>query len=332
MKRVILLSVVMAFLAACSQKTVAATATSTLLASSTPSATLTPTQTFTLTPTVTPTITSSPTAIPMPTKYVDGTLNCPGSIALMYHTINPLPDKNTDYVQNNTDIGSFEKVIRYLVDNDFYFPTPSELAEDMTNGVCKHKYAIVTIDDSWNDPEVMGVTKVLKDAGGGTEEGLPKVWFAVITYALSDYIDVSGNTIDAWEHFRSMQKSGLVYIISHSQSHPVVKNINDLDNKTKRKIYVSIGNELLPSRKDILWGMDGAEPYFFVYPGGIIGDPILGKIRSTGYIGAFTVWAGSLDKSSPNFLPRINGGLRCDTYAVDNSFCVIEQIEKYSGE
>lgn len=317
---------------ACSQQIEATT--STPPASITPSKTLiltqTPTLTATITPSPTPTSTGTPT--PVPTKYADGTLNCPGSIALMYHAINPLPDKNTDYVQNNTDIGSFEKVIRYLVDNDFYFPTPSELAEDMMNGVCKHKYAIVTIDDSWNDPEVMGVTKVLKDAGGGTEKGLPKVWFAVITYALSDYVDVSGNTIDAWEHFRSMQKSGLVYIISHSQTHPIVKNLNDLDNRTKRKIYISIGNELLPSRKDILWGMDGAEPHFFVYPGGIIGDPILGKIKSAGYIGAFTVWAGSLDKSLPNFLPRINGGLRCDTYAVDNSFCVIEQIEKYSGE
>jgi hypothetical protein len=233
-------------------------------------------------------------------------------------------------MQINSDIESFKKVIWYLVENDFYFPSPSEFAEDMASGVCRHKYAIVTIDDSWNDPEAMGVTRVLLDAGGGIENGKPKVWFAVITYALGDFVDNNGNVLNAWEHFRNMQNAGLVYIISHSQTHPLLINPNNPEDKVNKKIFKTIGEELLPSRKNILWGMEGAEPYFFVYPGGIIADPILGKIRSAGYTGAFTVWEGSLDKSSPYFLPRINGGLRCGTSAVDNAFCVIEQIEKYS--
>ena len=217
-----------------------------------------------------------------------------------------------------------------MVENSFYFPSPNELAEDIVSGVCRHKYAILIIDDSWNDPEVMGVVTTLKNAGGGTGNGKPSVWFAVITYALGDFTDNYGNVLNAWEHFQNMQDAGLVYIVSHSQTHPLLVNPNNPEDKVNKKIFKTIGDELLPSRKDIMWGMEGADPYFFVYPGGIIADQILGNMKSAGYKGAFTVWEGSLDKSYPYFLPRINGGLRCGTSAADNAFCVIQQIEKYS--
>lgn len=290
-----------------------------------------PTSTTTTTPSLTPTATHTPTAIPtntpLPTKYADGTLNCPGSVALMYHTINPLPDKSTDFLENNSDIGSFEKVVNYLLSQGYYFPTPEEFSSDIKSGVCKHKYAIIIIDDSWNDPEEMGVTQVLQRAGGGTEPGLPKVWFALITRQLTLKTDEDGNVLDQWPHFRELTKQGLVYIVSHSQTHPLPgKGASEAD---IRRFHKTVGGELLPSRKDIVFHME-VEPHFFVYPGGVIADPIISGLSGAGYAGAFTVWAGSLDKAYRFYLPRINGGSRCGTVGVDNSNCVIEQIEKYS--
>lgn len=301
-----------------------------------PSATFTPTlrptytATVTETPTMVPTSTLTPTATSFPRIYNDGRLNCPGSVAFMYHQIYPTPEHNTGFLEINNDIGSFEKVVQYLVKNDFYFPTPGEFATDVNTGLCRHKYAIIIIDDSWDDPEGMGVTDVLVRAGGGTGiEGSPKVWFAVITRMMVYFVNSDGQKIEPWEHMRDMQERELVYIVSHTQTHPLPIDRNNPKANVNNKIYRRIGNELLPSRKDILRNMN-SEPYFFVYPGGYIADPIISGLRPAGYLGAFTVWAGSLDGALPYYLPRINGGLRCGTTGVDNSDCVIEQIKKYS--
>ena len=270
-------------------------------------------------PSPVPTESSTPTTTPLPTPYSDGTISCPGSVALMYHSIYPLPDQNTDYLENNVDIVSFERLLKYLIEEGYYFPTPEEFASDIKTRVCRHKYAVLIIDDSWNDPETMGVTKVLIRNGGGSGDGSPKVWFAVITRQMYFFIKDDGESVDPWDHLSLLMDQKLVYVVSHSQTHQLGKD---------RKSYNITGEELLLSRKEILYGMK-SEPYFFVYPGGIVADPIIDRIRSSGYIGAFTVWEGGMDKSYPLYLPRINGAARCGISGADNSVCVIEKIEKY---
>lgn len=304
-----------------------------IVATETPTATVffTATQTATFTPQPEPTAT--PTEVPtltltiVPTAYADGSLNCKGSVALMYHIIVPGPEI-TDGYGLTTDIRSFEKVLVYLLENGYYFPTPEEFAADLKTKVCRQKYAIITIDDSWNDPEAMGVVQVLLNHGGGTGvDGSPKVWFGVITRKIGYYKNEKGEMVDPWEHLASLIQRDLVFVVSHSQTHAagLVDKVNYYSS-VNDPVFALIASEAGPSRNDIVRLLEN-EPLFFIYPGGNVSRAVVDALFSNGYAGAFTVTSGGLDSAYAYFLPRINGGSRCSESLGDNSSCVIEQIK-----
>ena len=285
--------------------------------------------TFTPQPKPTATPTEVPTMIPTitPTAYADGGLNCKEGVALMYHSIVPGSEITSGFGLT-TDIGSFEKVLEYLVENEYYFPTPEEFASDIKTKVCRHKYAIITIDDSWNDPEAMGVVQALINHGGGTGvDGAPKVWFGVITRKIGYYKNGAGDWVDPWEHLVSLRLKGLVFVVSHSQTHAaeLVDKVNFFGSANDQ-VYALIASEVGPSRKDIIQLMD-SEPLFFIYPGGNVSRAVVDALISNGYSGAFTVSPRGLDGAYAYYLPRINGGSRCSDSLGDNSSCVIEQIK-----
>ena len=306
------------------------TATTTSSPTTTVTETPIPTATFTPVPTFIPTSTFTPVPTFIPTPNENGSLNCFGSVALMYHRVLPEAPEIADGIGINSDLGSFERVLSYLVDNDYYFPTPSEFALDVENGVCLHKYAIIIIDDSWNDPEAMGVTKVLEMYGGGNADGSPKVWLAVITRMMAPFTTINGNQIASWVHLKQMREEGLVYSVSHSQTHPAgLINTSEVYDPVNDPVYSKIAGELGQSRQDIL-ELTGEEPLFFVYPGGNVTQVISSRIKSNGYFGAFTVTPGSLNGAYANYLPRINGGYGCNRTVESNSQCVIGKIEEYT--
>jgi hypothetical protein len=291
---------------------------STLTSTTTPSPSMTFTSTLTLTPT------------PTVTKYPDNTLNCPGSIALMYHHISKTGPKNSAGYGLTTDLKSFEKVLEYLILSHYYFPSSEEFALDIASRVCRHKYAIIIIDDTWNDPQDMGITDILLRHGGGTGLGSPSVWLGVITWMHKARVDEVGNPVDHWQHLLDLQATGLVHMVSHSQTHPVqLVNKVDIYDPANDPVYAQIASELGPSKNDIVKRL-GRQPYFFVYPGGNVNQTVIGKMPGN-YVGAFTVTAGGLDKAYPYLLPRINGAMLCNGSFSNNYLCVIEQIERFSN-
>lgn len=286
-------------------------------------------------PSVTPSLTPAPTVTPtlLPTAYGNGKLNCSGGVALMYHRIYSSTKYKLDSLGIGSDIESFRNVMIYLVNNGYYFPTPMEFAMDIEDLVCERKYAIVIIDDSWNDPETMGVTKVLLSLRDEKNSpGSAKVWLGLITRMIVPFVDDSGTQIDQWDHLRELQNQDIVYVVSHSQTHSVaLVDKSDIFNPVNDGVYEEIAEELLPSRKDIYWEMD-CEPWFFVYPGGNVTQVVSDSLKGSGYSGAFTVDPGGLDKSYPGYLPRINGGYGCDKTVENNAKCVIEMIKFYSSK
>ena len=245
----------------------------------------------------------------------------------MYHRIVPGPEITQGYGLT-TSIGSFEKVLEYLLDNDFYFPTPEEFADDLETGVCRHKYAIITIDDSWNDPEAMGVVQVLLNhGGGGGADGSPKVWLGVVTRNIGKFKNEAGEWIDPWEHLKSLTDRDLIYVVSHSQTHPAeLIDKTNYHSGANDQVYTLIASEAGQSRNDIIQLLS-YEPLFFIYPGGNVNQFVADALAANGYTGAFTVSPGGLNGAYAYYLPRINGGVRCDDSPGDNSGCVISQIE-----
>jgi len=259
----------------------------------------------------------------------DGTINCPGSIALMYHKIVAEPEDVTDGYGITTDINTFDKIVWYLVEVGYYFPTPEEFAQDMKTRVCREKYAIITIDDSWNDPEKMGVNDVLKTYGGGSGiPGSPKVWLGIVSGGLT----APSAKPDLLANIRRGQEQGLVYPVSHSRTHPAIlidpfspfSPVND-------SVYAQIAGELGPSRRDVL-NLFGTEPFFFIYPGGNVTRTIMNGLAPAGYSGAFTVTPAGLHRAYPYLLPRINAGYGCDNKVSQTILCVISKINKYSHQ
>lgn len=288
-----------------------------------------PTLTMTPIPESTDRPTNEPKDTATSTRFPDGSLNCPGSVALMYHHIDNEPSEMTTGIGLNTTIDSFSSVLDFLVDNNYYFPTPKEFAEDVRIKTCRHKYAIVIIDDSWNDPEKMGVIKVLIDHGGETSNGKPKIWLAVVTRMLFEKINTDGNEEDPWTHLHEMHQTGVVEIVSHSQTHPVnLKILDNIYDKENDPVYAKIAQELSPSRQDIIKHLN-IDPYFFVYPGGNV-SPFVMERMGKNYTGGFSVSPGGLNRAFPYFLPRINGGQLCMNQTINTAECVIETIKKYS--
>ena len=343
--KIIVFSMVFFLITACNgpkNELTTATITRTYVATNTPTvtATITPkpsathkTQPLVTTSVVIPTITQIPTSIPTPTMnsptpYINGGVNCPGSIAIMYHHIyQSLTD--SDKANVSSDIESFKQVIEYLVKEGYYFPTTQEFAVDVRNKVCRQKYAIITIDDSWNDPETMGVVRLLSLYGNG-QNGLPKAWLGVVTKRMSNYRDEQGNIIAPWKHLLDMQSTGLVCLVSHSQTHPaVLTNINDYHNSANDDVYGKVASEAYPSRMDFLNKLN-IDPLFYIYPGGNVSIEVVQRMKPAGYVAAFTVTPGGIDEAKPYLLPRINGGYGCGDIIENNADCVIEKIEFYS--
>lgn len=279
-----------------------------------------------------PTVTKTPIPTLLPTPYGNGRINCPGSIALMYHRILSEPGAFYGGIGIDSDLVSFKKVITYLVDEGYYFPTPDEFADDIEDLVCEQRYAIITIDDSWNDPETMGVTRVLAAIRDGKDSaGAPKVWFGIITRARVPFMR-NGVQIDQWEHLKELQKSDLTYAVSHSQTHSAeLVDIANFNSPLNDSVFAGIAGEVGPSRKDFLDNL-GSEPRFFIYPGGNVTPVVSSRLSRNGYSGGFTVTPGGLDKAYPGYLPRINGGYGCDRSSTNNAECVIEKIKQYSGD
>ena len=194
---------------------------------------------------------------------------------LMYHFFY---DKNLEKGKDNNwiEISEFEKQIKYLSDNNYYFPT----WEEVENYIDKkqelpERSVVITVDDG--------------DAS----------FFNLAVTVLNKYnIDVTSFVITSWYGYRvSEQRENVIYE-SHSD------NMHQSGGNGKGKMLNLSYNDVLKDLKkssDILYGAD-----IFCYPFGQYNNSSIKAVKEAGYKLAVTTMEGRVKKGAKKYeLPRI---------------------------
>lgn len=199
-----------------------------------------------------------------------------GLPVLMYHFFY---DKTKGKPQDHNwmEINDFEEQIKYLSENDFYFPTWKEV-EDFIDGetILPEKSVVITVDDG--DPS----------------------FFELAVPVLQKYdITATSFVITLWYGARANDKQKNVSYQSHSDNMHV-------PGSNGKGVMLSWSYdkllEDLKKSKTIL----GDEAEIFCYPFGQYNDTDIRALKSAGYKLAFTIKGGRVYKGSPKYeLPRV---------------------------
>ncbi len=177
---------------------------------------------------------------------------------------------------NHLEISKFDDQMKYLSENDFYFPTWQEV-EDYIDGIQElpEKSVVITVDDGDASFWELGVPVLQKYK-------IPATSF-IITYWYGDKAKNKEEGISYQSHSYDMHKSG-----------PDGKGILlSMD-------YDEIKEDVLLS-KEVLGGAD-----IFCYPFGAYTETSINVLKDTGYKLAFTTVEGRVKKGALKYeLPRI---------------------------
>lgn len=198
-----------------------------------------------------------------------------GLPVLMYHFFY---DKNTGKGKDNNwiEISEFEKQIKYLSDNNYYFPT----WEEVENYIDKkqdlpEKSIVITVDDG--------------DAS----------FFELAVPVLNKYnIDATSFVITEWYGWRvNEQRSNVIYE-SHTNS------MHESGANGKGRMLSWSYNDIvkdLKTSQEILGGAD-----IFCYPFGQYNETDIKALKETGFKLAFTTQEGRVKPGSKKYeLPRV---------------------------
>ena len=209
-------------------------------------------------------------------KFQSGkTLSETGLPVLMYHFFYD-KSKETGKDGNWIEISNFEEQMKYLAENDFYFPT-WEQVENYIDGKQElpEKSVVITVDDG--DPSFFELAVPIIQ-----KYKIPTTSF-VITY---------------WYGNRANDKQDYVSYQSHSYDmHKAGSNGKGLMLSWD---YDKIKDDILLSR-DVLGGAN-----IFCYPFGQYNDLDIKVLKENGYRLAFTTKGGKVKKGSSKYeLPRV---------------------------
>lgn len=203
------------------------------------------------------------------------TLSETGLPVLMYHFFYD-KSKETGKDGNWIEISNFEEQMKYLAENDFYFPT-WEQVENYIDGKQElpEKSVVITVDDG--DPSFFELAVPIIQ-----KYKIPTTSF-VITY---------------WYGNRANDKQDYVSYQSHSYDmHKAGSNGKGLMLSWD---YDKIKDDILLSR-DVLGGAN-----IFCYPFGQYNDLDIKVLKENGYRLAFTTKGGKVKKGSSKYeLPRV---------------------------
>ena len=203
------------------------------------------------------------------------TLSETGLPVLMYHFFYD-KSKETGKDGNWIEISNFEEQMKYLAENDFYFPT-WEQVENYIDGKQElpEKSVVITVDDG--DPSFFELAVPIIQ-----KYKIPTTSF-VITY---------------WYGNRANDKQDYVSYQSHSYDmHKAGSNGKGLMLSWD---YDKIKDDILLSR-DVLGGAN-----IFCYPFGQYNDLDIKVLKENGYRLAFTTKSGKVKKGSSKYeLPRV---------------------------
>ncbi len=201
-----------------------------------------------------------------------------GLPVLMYHFFY---DKNTESGANKDnnfiEISDFEEQIKYLSENDFYFPTWEEVEEYIDGKtILPEKSVVLTVDDGDDS------------------------FFKLAVPVLQKYdVDATSFVITSWYGYRANEKQENVSYQSHSDCmHEGASNGKGVMlSWTKEKII----KDLEDSKKAL-----GGNATIFCYPFGQYNDTGIEALKTAGYKLAFTTQGGRVYKGSSKYeLPRV---------------------------
>lgn len=204
------------------------------------------------------------------------TLSSEGLPVLMYHFFYDKSKGETGQDGNWIEILNFEEQMKYLAENDFYFPTWQEV-EDYIDGKIElpEKSVVITVDDG--DPSFfdLAVPVIQKYDVFATS--------FVITYWYGNRAENKENNVSYQSHSYDMHKAG-------TNGKGVMLSW-DYD---KMKDDLALSSEVL----------GGAN--IFCYPFGQYNQLDIEVLKDTGYKLAFTTQAGRVKKGTSKYeLPRV---------------------------
>ena len=203
------------------------------------------------------------------------TLSETGLPVLMYHFFYD-KSKETDKDGNWIEISNFEEQMKYLAENDFYFPT-WEQVENYIDGKQElpEKSVVITVDDG--DPSFFELAVPIIQ-----KYKIPTTSF-VITYWYGNRANDKQDYVSYQSHSYDMHKAG-------SNGKGVMLSWD----------YDKIKDDILLSR-DVLGGAN-----IFCYPFGQYNDLDIKVLKENGYRLAFTTKGGKVKKGSSKYeLPRV---------------------------
>ena len=203
------------------------------------------------------------------------TLSETGLPVLMYHFFYD-KSKETGKDGNWIDISNFEEQMKYLAENDFYFPT-WEQVENYIDGKQElpEKSIVITVDDG--DPSFFELAVPIIQ-----KYKIPTTSF-VITYWYGNRANDKQDYVSYQSHSYDMHKAG-------SNGKGVMLSWD----------YDKIKDDILLSR-DVLGGAN-----IFCYPFGQYNDLDIKVLKENGYRLAFTTKGGKVKKGSSKYeLPRV---------------------------
>ena len=203
------------------------------------------------------------------------TLSETGLPVLMYHFFYD-KSKETGKDGNWIEISNFEEQMKYLAENDFYFPT-WEQVENYIDGKQElpEKSIVITVDDG--DPSFFELAVPIIQ-----KYKIPTTSF-VITYWYGNRANDKQDYVSYQSHSYDMHKAG-------SNGKGVMLSWD----------YDKIKDDILLSR-DVLGGAN-----IFCYPFGHYNDLDIKVLKENGYRLAFTTKGGRVKKGSSKYeLPRV---------------------------
>lgn len=203
------------------------------------------------------------------------TLSESGLPVLMYHFFYD-KSKETGKDGNWIEISNFEEQMKYLAENDFYFPT-WEQVENYIDGKQElpEKSVVITVDDG--DPSFFELAVPIIQ-----KYKIPTTSF-VITYWYGNRANDKQDYVSYQSHSYDMHKAG-------SNGKGVMLSWD----------YDKIKDDILLSR-DVLGGAN-----IFCYPFGQYNDLDIKVLKENGYRLAFTTKGGKVKKGSSKYeLPRV---------------------------
>ena len=201
-----------------------------------------------------------------------------GLPVLMYHFFydeNTTSGENKD--NNFIEISDFEEQVKYLAENDFYFPSWEEVEEYIDGEIIlPEKSVVLTVDDGDDS------------------------FFELAVPVLQKYnVDATSFVITSWYGYRANEKQKNVSYQSHSDCmHEAGANGKGVMlSWDKEKIIQDLEN----SKKTL-----GGDATIFCYPFGQYNNTGIETLKTTGYKLAFTTQYGRVYQGSSKYeLPRV---------------------------